>query len=328
MLIAPSSRGQLKALPYRTAKALLIPFALSMCWGTALQAQLGPQTVVRKFCEADAVGARTSIQGWPRIAPMVEWALEPAWDRVVLVTSYAVGSPQAAGNDQLSVEVRFYVTAVVTADKVEETEQIESVTYRVRAQGTSWHIVGPPPPPHVFAQQVDKAAMRASLQNGGVNFVSNSMFVWQMFQSAGWKVMRQSTAEMMSGKAYREVQKAKSGDVVLYLRDGEPYHVGILDDQEQVVSSTLNAGIMRTPGDAFAGEAHFLRLIQPGEEEPTAHPTADNPSSTPTSQPIAKPTATATPKKHATAKRSKAKTLKRAKRRDAKHKSPPSTPRS
>ncbi|MBI3785464.1 MAG: hypothetical protein HY270_18895 [Deltaproteobacteria bacterium] len=259
--------------------------AMFGCGVSASYAQLGPQTVVRKFCEADALGARATVQGWPRIAALVEWPLEPAWDRVVLVTSYTVGSPQPADNEQLAVEVRYLVSSIVTADKIDEMPQIESLTFRVRANGTAWRVVGPPPPPHVFAQEVEAPAMRASLQKGGVNFLSNSLFVWQMFQSAGWKVALQSTADLLSGKAYREVKKPKSGDVIVYLREGVPYHAGILDDQELVVSSTLNAGIMRTAADAFPGEARFLRLIRPGDEAASTSGTPDDSTTLPRPRP-------------------------------------------
>jgi len=41
------------------------------------------------------------------------------------------------------------------------------------------------------------------------------------------------------------------------------YHAGLLEAEDQVVSSTLNAGIMRTAVDAFAGQVTYLRLVQP-----------------------------------------------------------------
>lgn len=263
-------------------------------------ADLGPQTVVREFCQADAVGARASIQGWPRIAPLVEWPLEPAWDRVALITSYTVGWPLPAADETLAVEVRYLLTAWVTAKGVDEKPQVESIVFRVRAQGTAWHVVGPPPPPHIFAQRTDAQAMQRSLANGGVNFLPNSLFVWQMFRSAGWNVAPQLTADLLTGGVYRSVPEPKTGDLVVYLRDGIPYHTGLLEASGQVVSSTLNAGIMRAPIDAFAGAARYLRLVQPAEVPPTAATTPDTPSAEPASispKPAAtlKPSAVATP---------------------------------
>jgi hypothetical protein len=221
----------------------------------------GPQGVVRQFCQADGNGQRVTTPGWTGIAPLVTWAYEPAWDTVVLITGYTVDAPQPAEENVLAVPVRYAVVAQLSPLGLNGEAHVESVIYRIAAdeQGL-WHILGPPPLPHLFVNRVDIEAMRRSLSDGGVNFLANSVFVWQMYQSAGWNVPFESTNDLLSGATYHPVDSAKAGDLVVYLRDGTPYHVGLLEAKNQIVSSTLNAGIMRTTVDAFAGEVRYLRL--------------------------------------------------------------------
>ena len=238
------------------------------------QAQLGPQTVVREFCRLDALGARATLHGWPQIAPLVAWEFEPAWDRVVLVTSYTVGWPLAEGETGFRVEVRYAVTGEVTARGFRESAQIESRQFLVEpGDDGSWRIAGPPPPPHVFANDVDVAGMQRSLERGGVNFLPNSLFVWQLFRDSGWGIPMESTAELARTQVFRSATEGNPADLVLYL-DGEvPYHVAVLEEEGVVVSSTLNAGIVRTPEDAFPGLRRYLRLRPPELWPATPTPT-------------------------------------------------------
>jgi hypothetical protein len=185
----------------------------------------------------------------------------------------------------LAVEVRYDIVGQLSPLGFDAEARAEVVTYWVQPdeQG-NWHIVGPPPPPHVFANHVDIDATRRSLSAGGVNFLADTVFVWRMFRSAGWNVPFESTADLLSGATYRVVDDAKPGDLVVYLRDQAPYHVGLLEAEDQVVSSTLNAGITRTTVGAFPGEVRYLRLVQPAVSVPRqAYPEAEpSPAVTPT----------------------------------------------
>ena len=67
----------------------------------AAAAGFGPQGVVRQFCQADGNGQRATMPGWAALAPLLTWAYEPAWDTVVLINGYTVGSPQPAGPNTL-----------------------------------------------------------------------------------------------------------------------------------------------------------------------------------------------------------------------------------
>jgi len=225
--------------------------------------QLGPQTVVSQFCQADGLGRRVSVPNWAAVAPLVTWTYEPAWDHVVLISAYMVDSPQPAPQGALTVDVHYQVAGQVSARGVDGEGYLETVTFQVQPSGTGWRIAGPPPAPHIFGDGVDVDGMRRSLEQGGLNFVANSLFVWRMFRAAGWNVDFEPVGDLLSGTAYRAVDKPLPGDVVAYLRDGSPYHVGLLQAKNQVVSSTLNGGIVRTPTDTFPGEVKYLRLVQP-----------------------------------------------------------------
>jgi len=249
----------------------------------AVAVESGPQGIVRQFCQADAFGRRVSLRDWPQFISIVEWPFEPAWDSVLLITGYSVGSPRAAEGGALDVDVDYAVVGQVSALGLETNVYVETVTFRVHAPEQGWRIVGPPPPPHIFGSRVDIEALHRSFAYGALNFLPDSVFIWQMFRSAGWNVAFERTADLLNGTTYRLVEKPQAGDVVVYLRDGLTYHAGLLEAENQVASSTLNAGIVRTPVDAFGGDVRYLRLIEP-EPEPTspiARPTRPAPSATP-----------------------------------------------
>ncbi len=269
-------------------------------------AQTGPQTAVREFCQLDAFGSRVAIQTWPQVAPLVEWSLEPAWDEVVLITSYTVGWTENAPDNMLDVEVQYAVSGRVTAAGVHDETSIESVKYRVRGTPTNdWRIVGPPPPPHILATHVDTEPLRRSLERGGASFLPNSNFIFHLFRGGGWNIDWQPTSALLSGGTFRPVDKPKPGDLVLYLRDATPYHVGVLENEGVVVSSTLNAGIIRAPQAAFPGEVKYARLVKPSDpeqeetpvvDEDLANPEIATPKAEPTPKPKAKPTLKPKPK--------------------------------
>ncbi len=279
-------------LPHVITAFLLGALRLSVLPAEAVET--GPQAVVRQFCQADGVGQRVTLAGWGGIAPLVSWTFEPAWDRAVLIAGYEVGTPRPSDAGRLAVEVRYTVVGQVSALGFDANAQVEAVTFDMgTSDGAGWRIFGPPPPPHIFSNRVDVDQMRRSFAEGGMNFLANTIFVWQMLHSAGWNVSFETTADLLNGAAYRIVDQPKTGDLVVYLRDNTPYHVALLEGEHQVVSSTLNAGIVRTATDAFPGDVKYLRLV-----EPAAAPT---PGATPPSLalapvgPLARPARTPTP---------------------------------
>ena len=247
----------------------------------------GPQGVVRQFCQADALGRRVSLRDWSQFIPIVEWPFEPAWESVLLITGYSIGSPRPAEEGALDIDVDYTVVGQVSALGLETNVQVETVTFRVHAPEQGWRIMGPPPPPHIFGTRIDIEVLHRSFAYGALNFVPDSVFVWQMFRSVGWNVPFERVADLLGGTTYRLIEKPQAGDVVVYLRDGLAYHAGLLEAENQVVSSTLNAGIVRASVDAFDGDVRYLRLIEP-EPEPTPEaepliprPTRPPPTATP-----------------------------------------------
>jgi hypothetical protein len=255
-----SARGRCTA----RLTTLLLAWAVSLPAAMLQAAEFGPQGVVRQFCQVDALGLRVMVAGWPRVAPLVQWTLEPAWDQVALITGYTVSPPRRDDDGTFSVDVHYSVLGQLTADGLNTESRVETVTFHVDAPDErGWRIIGPPPPPHLFEGGVDVAAVQRSLARGSPNFLSNAGFVWRMYRLAGWTVTPQRTADLLTSKVYRPVEHPAAGDLVAYLREDRPYHVGILDAHAQVVSSTLNAGVVRSALNAFAGDVRYLRLVDP-----------------------------------------------------------------
>ena len=223
-------------------------------------AESGPRVVVRRFCQADGLGQRVQLAGWAAIAPLVTWLLEPAWDQVVLIDGYQVGAPYAVEEGGIAMEVRYAVIGDVSAWGLDIAVHLETAEFRMDGADGTWRILGPPTPPHIFASLVDVAATRESLQVGGQNFVPNTVFIRQVLRSNGWNAAFVPTAELLQSETYRVVGKPEVNDLAIYLRDGVPYHVGVFEANDRIISSTLNAGVVRTAPDAFPGEMKVLRL--------------------------------------------------------------------
>jgi hypothetical protein len=220
----------------------------------------GARVVVRRFCQADGLGQRVQLAGWPAIAPLVTWLLEPAWDHAVLIDGYQVGLPYAVGESGIAMEVRYAVIGDVSALGLDIAVHLETAEFQMNGADGTWRILGPPPPPHIFASLVDVDAMRASLQVGGQDFLPNTVFVHRVLRSNGWNAAFVPTTELLQSETYRVVDKPEVNDLAAYLRDGVPYHVGVFEANDRIISSTLNAGVVRTAPDAFPGEMKVLRL--------------------------------------------------------------------
>ncbi len=289
---------------------MMLRLAAGVCLAVAVSApyagavEFGPQGAVRQFCQADSRGHRATVAGWAAFAPLVDWPLEPAWDHVVLIAGYTVGGPRQLDEETLEIEVRYDVIGQVSAFGFDTGVYVETYPFRVHTyDGSAWRILGPPPPPHIAASRVEVQAMRASFESGGTNFMPNSLFVTHMYRSAGWRVPAVRTTELLASGVYRRVDEPSVGDLVVFLDAGTPYHVGLLDEPNVMVSSTINAGVVRTPIDAFPGEVEFARLVQPEGGPPDAgirEAAADDDNGT--AARARKPVATATPAKRPTAK--------------------------
>jgi hypothetical protein len=252
-----------------------------------------PMDVVSRFCQADGHGYRLRSDRWAALAPLVKWILEPAWDHASLISGYQVHSPRFA-TDHVDIKVEYTVTADVSAAGVEDTQRIDTVNFRLVGDDVSgWRIDAPPPPPYVFANEVDPEAMRASLDPDSNQYLSGSKFVWRMLRDAGWPVPYRPLSELRDPDVFAVVADPKAGDVALFLSHEVPYHVGFVIARDQIASATLNAGLMRTPADAFPGTVMYLRLKEP--RTPRLSPPVREARATPAAPRVEQPVTGPTP---------------------------------
>ncbi len=237
---------------------------------------LDPLVIVRAFCQSDGAGDRLSPAVWRNIGQLVEWPLEPAWDRVVLVSGYEITTPRRVG-EAIEVELKYHVTAEVLPGKVIREKREEALTLTLLATlDGGWLVSGPPYPPHVFETEADAEALAELLQPDS-SYQSNSAFVWHLLREHNWKIPYTVSTAIPDSPHFQEVGTAAPGDLVVYISNGGPYHVGWLQADGSVLSASLNAGRRSLPFAAFAGSIHYWRpreidTTTPGPEARTPSP--------------------------------------------------------
>jgi hypothetical protein len=246
-----------------------------------------PLATVREFCREDGNGARLQASSRAKIADLVEWQLEPAWDHVRLIAGYELGTPRTV-DGRIDVDVRYTVTAEVCASGVTRERRVETRSYSLAPDGAGgWRIKPPAPPPYVFESQADADALRTLLDPEQSEYVSAPAFVWQLLRSAGWELPYADVAGLASAAQFTAARTPEVGDLAFYYDGARPYHVGLVESEETLVSATLNGGIRRTPFAAFAGEIRYRRAVRSvevrSEESGVKNPTPSAPV-TPTSQ--------------------------------------------
>lgn len=247
-----------------------------------LSAAADPVAVLRAFCQADGNGARLRPSTWPAIAPLIGWGLEPAWDHLTLIHGYEIGTP-ISQDGNIIVDVQYNVAQTIRSSGVRTEARVETRRYTLEPDGDrGWRLRGPPPPPYIFASQADADALAELLSPDSETYQSNSAFVWRLLRDAGFDVPYADTRDLPLSFGLRPERTANIGDLALFYSQGEPYHVGVVESDEGVVSATLNAGLRRTPFSAFAGEIRYLRPVS--ESDLPATPTAP-----PTPKPTPKP---------------------------------------
>jgi hypothetical protein len=180
---------------------------------------------------------------------------------VVLIEGYEVAETRYLDDEHAEVTVTYHVAADVEGGKVTREARVEKRPFRLVADetGTKWLIAGPPLPPHVFLTQVDPDEMAASLDTDTGTFLSSTAFVRRFLNGAGWELSPFSASGIPALAELGEVTTPSLGDLVLYSDNKTPYHVGVLETEEVVLSATLNGGIRRAPVGAFAGKVSYWR---------------------------------------------------------------------
>jgi hypothetical protein len=236
----------------------LVPLAA----GAAPARPLEPHQVVSAFCREDALGARTAPRRFARVAPLVGWPLEPAWDHVVLIQGYEIGDPQQLEPGLVEVPVTYTVVGRLSANRKDAESHLSQRVYRVALIDGSWRLTGAPPPPHLFANRVEAEPVQQGLQ-GADGYLSQSRFVAEIVRAGGWTVPMETVVEMLAGATWGPVRQPQPGDLAVFFDGDLPYHVGIVEAPGRVVSATLTAGVVRSTLATFSGRVRYLRLRQP-----------------------------------------------------------------
>lgn len=254
--------------------ALLFILSMTLLPVATRAADPGPQNVVREFCQLDAMGARLASPRWREIAPLIAWPFDPAWDQILFITGYQIGSTRALDEGRLAVDVDYAVVGEASALGFEPVSYRDRVTFILDTPDEiHWRIISPMVPPHVFGALVSADEVVATLKNDRGSFVSSSLFVQRLMRAAGWDVGYERTTDLLSHGSYGPTDDPRAGDLAVYTQDGTAYHVGVLERDGKVVSATLNGGIVRTTLNAFLGQVQYLRLFVterlPAEPTPT-----------------------------------------------------------
>src|ERR1700690_1669226 len=97
---------------------------LGACWTAATHA-VDPLNTMRAYCQADGRGERLDPRTWPRVADLVTWPLEPAWDHLYLIRGFEIGAPQLRDGD-VQVDVQYVISGEVRSSVVKEVERVET----------------------------------------------------------------------------------------------------------------------------------------------------------------------------------------------------------
>lgn len=225
--------------------------------------ETGPQATVRRFCQLDAQGARARPDGWGEIAPLVAWRFEPAWEEVVVIDNYEVTGAEGLSSSGRLVTVRYQVIARVTGDGVDAETFVETVTLNLLPSGDGgWVIAGPSLPPHVFSTRIDPAAAAPSLRGDRPSYLPASGFVRRAFREAGWDLPILRTPLAIDEWPFQRVGEPAPGDLAVFLWESVPFHVGVIDREGAIVSSSLTHGIVRSTASSLPGTVEYRRLAR------------------------------------------------------------------
>jgi cell wall-associated NlpC family hydrolase len=220
-----------------------------------------PLKTMRAYCRADGLGDRLQPSTWIKIAPLVTWKIEPAWDQLRLIRGYEIGTPQL-GEDGVEVQVTYTVSGDLQAGKVSREIRLESRTYQLATEdeGQHWRIVGPPSIPYLFESQADIEGLSALLKPDDGSYISSSAFVWHLLRRDHPDLPYRDTASLAKANYLVETDEPKPGDVALYYDGDVPFHVGVVDADGSIVSATMNAGVWRGGPESFPGIVQYRRI--------------------------------------------------------------------
>jgi hypothetical protein len=237
------------------------------------------------------MGDRLQPSRWAKIAPLVTWKIEPAWDQIRLIRGYEMTTPRLI-EDRVEVDVTYTVSGDLRAGKVLRGIRLESRTYHLvsKDEGKHWRILGPPSVPYLFESQADIDELAALLAPGSSGYTSNSSFAWHLLRRDHSDLPYRDTESLVNATYLNATEEPKPGNLVLYY-DGEiPFHVGVVEPEGVIVSSTMNAAIWRGPADSFPGTARYWQvdtdIIDDAAEDSAVPTSASTPVAEQTPAPV------------------------------------------
>jgi len=107
-----------------------------------------PKAVVNRYCSLDFRGARLSSEGFPSMASLYTWEVEPGWDEAVVVKTFLIKSYEIEGQRAI-VRVQYARLGTFGAESFDAEKKSEDITFNLIKQKGSWRITSPVIPPHV-----------------------------------------------------------------------------------------------------------------------------------------------------------------------------------
>jgi hypothetical protein len=118
--------------------------------------QIEPSQVVERFCKVDFEGARLSGENSVSARDLTDWADEPGWDSMIVITGYKLSKPQST-DKTITVSVKYGVVGVLdgwkwTDAKGMDTAEIKSesiIKFTLELRDGQWKVTTPFFRPHV-----------------------------------------------------------------------------------------------------------------------------------------------------------------------------------
>ena len=115
-----------------------------------------PDSVIKKYYQADLEGARLSADGYKIIKPLITWEHEPGWDLVFITKNAKISKIEQLRRDETDVTVIYDVIGILSGDDLLEIEFTQLVTFILTKTNTKWKIKRPVIFPHVSPQALSK----------------------------------------------------------------------------------------------------------------------------------------------------------------------------
>jgi len=115
-----------------------------------------PDSVIKKYYQADLEGARLSAEGYKTIKPLIAWEHEPGWDLVFITKNAKISKVEQLRKDETYATVIYDVIGILNGDDLLEIEFTQVVTFILIKTNAQWKIKQPVIFPHVSPLALSK----------------------------------------------------------------------------------------------------------------------------------------------------------------------------